>query len=104
MKGLVKGTVVQVEHGQPRVNEQGQRVQYSDVYLAGDNPRFGADRISMRTEIAPQAGETVAYAVLFTAKRSKAGREYLSAYAVDRLDPEYILAQPVAALAAVAGG
>lgn len=87
MRGIFGGTVVQVE---PRSYEgnDGQTKHVADVYIASGDPRFGADRIEMFGDLAPEVGDTAHYLCNVTAKLSKAGREYLKVWAVKRLHVE----------------
>lgn len=83
MKVQVTGKVVEVEH-RSWVNQDGQTVKAFDAFLASENPRFGADRISGSAEIAPKAGDVVNYNAIASARVSKGGRPWLSVWAFEK--------------------
>ena len=87
MRVLVTGQVVEVEH-RAYTRADGSGGQTFDAYLASDNPRFGASRISGPAELAPVNGARVAYWANITARPGKDGRApWLSVWCVDLATP-----------------
>lgn len=83
MRVIVRGRVVEVE---PRSfnGRDGQKRDTFDAFIASDNPRYGADRISGPVELQPAPGDDVAYICNVTAREGQRG-PYLSVWAVEAL-------------------
>lgn len=95
MRALVAGTVVEVEVRE-FTRQDGQRSVTFDAFLAPDNPRYGADRISGPIELAPEKGDHVAYWAMLSAREGRRG-PWLSVWCFEK-SPE------VAAAVAQASG
>jgi len=97
MRAIVTGKVVDVERRE-YVNRDGVRAVSFDAFIASDNPRYGAERISGPVELIPAPGEFVSLACLVTAKEGKRG-PWLSVWAVEYADLSAILDEQTAAAA-----
>lgn len=80
MKAVVRGQVVEVT---PReyVDKAGKKQQTWDGYLASDNPRYGAQRISGAAEVMPKPGDHIELEALITARSGDFG-PWLSVFCV----------------------
>ena len=85
MKMQISGKVVEVET-RSYTNKEGVVVHAFDAFIAGDNARFGADRVSGPADLAPVAGDSVSYGVLASPRVSKDGRPWLSVWCVEKVD------------------
>lgn len=88
MRAVVVGQVVDVKDT-TWINNKGEAVESYDVFIRqeGSSLAFGADRVTCKADTRPAVGDDVALIVNFTARISKAGREYLSAFVVGRYEP-----------------
>lgn len=85
MRAVVSGKVVEVEM-QDYVSKDGSKQKNFQAFLAGDNPRYGADRISGVADIAPKVGDVVSYNCIITARSGSRG-PWLSVYAISKAQP-----------------
>lgn len=74
MKLVLSGKCVEVS---PRsyVNRQGVEVHTFDAFIASDNPRYGATRVSGPAELAPPSGKDVSLPVRVSARPGRDGRD-----------------------------
>lgn len=84
MRVLVYGNVVDVEV-RKYTGADGEVRSVFDAYLASDNPRYGASRISGPADLAPDKGERVEYVASVSAKSGKRG-PWLSVWCVERVN------------------
>jgi hypothetical protein len=84
MRAIVTGKVVDVERRE-YVNRDGVRVTSFDAFIASDNPRYGAERISGPEDMCPIPGTFIAMVCNVTAKEGKRG-PWLSVWAVEAAD------------------
>lgn len=81
MRVQVTGTVVEVER-RSWTDGDGNVVESFDAFLAADNPRYGADRISGPASITPQVGDVVSYVASVSARAGKRG-PWLSVWCIE---------------------
>lgn len=81
MRVQVSGKVVEVERRSWTDND-GNIVEAFDAFLASDNPRYGADRISGPASIAPVVGEVASYVASVSARAGKRG-PWLSVWCIE---------------------
>ena len=84
MRVQVQGKVVEVER-RSWTDAEGNVVQAFDAFLASDNPRYGADRISGPANLIPEVGEQAAFWALVSARTGKRG-PWLSIWCVERAE------------------
>jgi len=85
MRVIIRGKVVEVERRTFTPNGGGAPVETWDGYLASDNPRYGADRISGPLDLIPEPGESVEFRAVVKARPGARG-PWLSVWCVERLD------------------
>lgn len=83
MRVEIVGKVVDVEV-RTFVDANGQARESFDAFLAADNPRYGADRISGPAELAPAVGQDVRYRASVRARNGARG-PWLSVWCVEAL-------------------
>lgn len=83
MRAIVAGRVVEVERREFTGGDGVRRLTF-DAYLASDNPRYGADRISGPIELAPVKGEYVAYRAAVSARQGQRG-PWLSVWCIESM-------------------
>lgn len=79
----VTGKVVEVE-SRSFVTASGETRQTFDAYIASDNPRYGADRISGPADLTPKEGTEVRYRANVRARAGARG-PWLSIWCVEAL-------------------
>jgi len=84
MRVIVTGRVVEVE-ARSFTGKDGQVRHSFDAYIASDNPRYGADRISGPAELQPTAGDDVALRCTVSARVGERG-PYLSVWAIESVN------------------
>jgi len=72
MRVQVSGTVVEVER-RSFTDSEGNLKETFDAFLAPDNPRYGADRISGPLDLLPSVGSSVTYVANVQARNGKRG-------------------------------
>lgn len=84
MRVKIEGTVVEVEKRSWK-SPEGNTVEAFDAFIAAENPRYGADRISGPVALMPTPGESVVYRAVVNPRTGKNG-PWLSVWCTDRAD------------------